>query len=195
MTMRRNFRLAAALAAMAVAATAAVPAQAEGELCLYNWSNYYPPDLMKKFEEETGIKVTLDNFASESDMLAKLQAGGGGYDVVFPTHRRVKIMMEQGLAAKLDAPSLSNWKHVAEPFRSTSVDPKREYSAPYMWGTTGFTYDSARVPGGKLEDRVIKTGRLLDDDRVEVLDGLESGAQVVRQVNDRLVPGQAVKVL
>ena len=51
------------------------------------------------------------------------------------------------------------------------------------------------VAGGKLEDRVIKTGRLLDGDRVEILDGLESGAQVVRQVNDRLVPGQAVKVL
>jgi spermidine/putrescine transport system substrate-binding protein len=152
MTMRRNFRFAAAMATMAVVAAAAVPAQAEGELFLYNWSNYYPPDLMKKFEEETGIKVTLDNFASESDMLAKLQAGGGGYDVVFPTHRRVKIMIEQGLAAKLDAPSLSNWKNVAEPFRSTSVDPKREYSAPYMWGTTGFTYDSARVPGGKLEE-------------------------------------------
>ncbi|MDX1434216.1 MAG: extracellular solute-binding protein, partial [Gammaproteobacteria bacterium] len=26
-----------------------------------------------------------------------------------------------------------------------------EYSAPYMWGTTGITYDSARVPGGELQ--------------------------------------------
>jgi RND family efflux transporter MFP subunit len=51
------------------------------------------------------------------------------------------------------------------------------------------------VAGGKLEDRVIKTGRLLGEDRVEVLEGLESGAQVVLKVNDRLVPGQAVRVL
>lgn len=51
------------------------------------------------------------------------------------------------------------------------------------------------VVGGKLEDRVIKTGRLLGGDRVEVLEGLDSGAQVVRQVNDRLVPGQAARAL
>ena len=50
------------------------------------------------------------------------------------------------------------------------------------------------VVGGKLEDRVIKTGRLLDDDRVEVLEGVESGAQVVRQVTDRLTPGQPARV-
>ncbi len=51
------------------------------------------------------------------------------------------------------------------------------------------------VAGGKLEDRVIKTGRLLENDRVEVLEGLEAGAPVVRQVNDRLTPGQPVQVM
>jgi RND family efflux transporter MFP subunit len=51
------------------------------------------------------------------------------------------------------------------------------------------------VADGKLEDRVIKTGRLLADDRVEVLEGLEAGASVVRQVNDRLIPGQPARVL
>lgn len=51
------------------------------------------------------------------------------------------------------------------------------------------------VAGGKLEDRVIKTGRLLDGDRVEVLEGLEPGANVVRQAHDRLTPGQRARVL
>ncbi|MEZ5367003.1 MAG: efflux RND transporter periplasmic adaptor subunit [Bryobacterales bacterium] len=51
------------------------------------------------------------------------------------------------------------------------------------------------VAGGKLEDRVVKTGRLLDGDRVEVVEGLESGAQVVRQVSDRLTPGEPARVL
>lgn len=51
------------------------------------------------------------------------------------------------------------------------------------------------VADGKLEDRVIRTGRLLTDDRVEVIEGLESGASVVRQVSDRLTPGQPARVL
>ncbi len=51
------------------------------------------------------------------------------------------------------------------------------------------------VVQGKLEDRVIKTGRLLEGDRVEILGGLAPGDQVVLDVNDRFIPGQPVRVL
>lgn len=47
-------------------------ASADGELHLYNWSNYFSPELLEKFEKETGIKTTMDNYASEEDLLAKL---------------------------------------------------------------------------------------------------------------------------
>ena len=46
--------------------------RAAGELHLYNWSNYFSPDLIKQFEQETGTKVMLDTYASEEDLLAKL---------------------------------------------------------------------------------------------------------------------------
>lgn len=51
------------------------------------------------------------------------------------------------------------------------------------------------VAAGKLEDRVVQTGRLLDGDRVEVLSGLDPGDQVVLNANDRFIPGQPAKVL
>jgi len=35
-------------------------AQAAGTLNFANWSDYYPPELLKKFEADTGIKATLD---------------------------------------------------------------------------------------------------------------------------------------
>ena len=57
------------------------------------------PDLLKRFEAETGIKVTLDTYDSNETMLAKLQAGGGGYDVVVPTGPNVQAMIRDGLAA------------------------------------------------------------------------------------------------
>ncbi len=34
-------------------------ASAEGVLQLYNWGNYTSPELLAKFEAETGIKVTV----------------------------------------------------------------------------------------------------------------------------------------
>jgi spermidine/putrescine transport system substrate-binding protein len=148
----RRIILAAALMALP-AALSPLPAAAQSkELHLFNWSNYMPPDLLKRFEAETGIKVTLDTYDTNESMLAKLQAGGGGYDVVVPTGPTVQQMVRDGLLLKVDANTMANYKNVKKPFDNPEFDPGRAYSVPYMWGTTGFAYDSARVPGGKLDD-------------------------------------------
>jgi spermidine/putrescine transport system substrate-binding protein len=147
----RKFLAAFGLGA-ALALSAGAAAAQDKELFLYNWSDYIPPELLQKFEKDTGIRVTLDVYDSNETMLAKLQAGATGYDVVVPSDYMVKIMIDEGLAQKIDAASLPNFKNVLPPHDNPSYDPGRQYSAPYMWGTTGFTYDSARVPGGKLEE-------------------------------------------
>jgi len=146
MSMKKLLRTAACAAALSLLASGA---QAQGEVFLYNWSNYFPPDLLKKFETETGIKVTLDVYDTNETMLAKLQAGASGYDVVVPSDYMVNIMIEEGLAEKIDAGSMENFQNVMAPHDKQPFDPERGYSAPYMWGTTGFTYDSAKV--GELE--------------------------------------------
>ncbi len=139
-----------ALAALILAT--APTAKAEGELFLYNWSNYIPPDLLKAFESDTGIKVTLDVYDSNETMVAKLQAGAAGYDVVVPSTYMIQPMVEQGLLEAIDVASLPNFKNLKEAFKDQPHDPKNAYSAPYLWGTTGFSYDSARVPGGELPE-------------------------------------------
>lgn len=140
------------LASAAVLLLAAGAARAEGALFLYNWSNYFPPELLQKFEAETGIAVTLDVYDSNETMLAKLQAGAAGYDVVVPSDYMVAIMIDEGLAERIDAASMPNFEGVTAPHDAPPGDPERAYSAPYMWGTTGFTYDSAKVPGGRLDE-------------------------------------------
>ena len=133
--------------------TVTSPVQAQQkELLLFNWSNYMPPALLKRFESETGIKVTLDTYDTNESMLAKLQAGGAGYDVVVPTGPTLKQMIREGLVQKIDANTLPNAKNLKPPFDKPDFDPTRAYSAPYMWGGTGIAYDTAAVQGGKLED-------------------------------------------
>lgn len=122
------------------------------QLLLYSWANYVPPDLLKRFEAETGIKVTLDVYDSNDTMLAKLQAGGGGYDIVVPSNSVLATMIRSGLLLKVDASKLANFKNVAAPHDHPDADRNRDYSVPYLWGSTGFTYDSAKVPGGNLEE-------------------------------------------
>ncbi|WP_051328615.1 extracellular solute-binding protein [Geminicoccus roseus] len=118
----------------------------------YNWTNYFPPELLKKFEEETGTTVVLDVYDSNETLLAKLQAGAAGYDIVVPTDYMVPTMVEADLLEPFDASTLEGFSNIQEAFADPWFDPGRKYSVPYMWGTTGFSYDSARVPGGQLEE-------------------------------------------
>jgi len=122
------------------------------ELYFYNWTDYYPVDLLARFEKETGIKVIMDNYDSNETLLAKLQAGGGNYDVIVPSDYLMKTLTDQHLVQEIDAPTMSNFKYVKEAFRNPDFDPGRKYTVPYLWGTTGLAYDSAQVPGGKIED-------------------------------------------
>jgi spermidine/putrescine transport system substrate-binding protein len=118
------------------------------QLFLYNWSNYMPPDLLKRFTAETGIAVTLDTYDSNQTMLAKIQVGGGGYDIVVPTGPTVQTMIRNNLLLKIDAGKLENFKNVGKSFDHPDFDPERAYSVPYMWGTTAIAYDSAVLPPG-----------------------------------------------
>ncbi|WGF89822.1 extracellular solute-binding protein [Marinivivus vitaminiproducens] len=140
------------VAVLALTAGAVPDARAQGQLFLYNWSNYTSPELLKKFEADTGITVTLDVYDSNETLLAKMQAGGGGYDVVVPSGYMVEIMAQEGLLQDVDVKDMPNFKNVTGVHVSPFFDPDRQYSAPYLWGTTGFSYDAERVPGGSLPD-------------------------------------------
>jgi spermidine/putrescine transport system substrate-binding protein len=144
-------RLIAALFGLAVLVAPPDARAQSKELLLFNWSNYTPPALLKRFEAETGIKVTLDTYDTNEGMLAKLQAGGTGYDVVVPTGPTLQAMIRDGLVLKIDVRGMANFHNIRAPFDKPEFDPERAYSAPYMWGTTAIAYDPAST-GGKLDD-------------------------------------------
>ena len=64
------------MVALSVVCGATVVA-AQEELKIFIWSEYMDEENMPKdFEKATGIKVRLDLYESNEDMMAKLQAGG-----------------------------------------------------------------------------------------------------------------------
>jgi spermidine/putrescine transport system substrate-binding protein len=117
----------------------------EKELNLYNWSDYMAPSTIPSFEEEIGIQVTQDFYASNEELLAKLQRGATGYDVIVPSDYMVAIMTKSDVIQPLDKSKIPNFKNVGENFRGLSYDPDNEYSMPYQWGTTGILYNIAEV--------------------------------------------------
>ena len=105
-----------------------------GELFVYNWEEYIHPDTIPDFEKEFSVKVTYDTYPGNEHLLAKLQAGGARYDVVFPTHNFVPIHVAQGLLAPLNHENIPDLKNVTPRFINTSFDPGNKFTVPYLWG-------------------------------------------------------------
>ena len=131
----------AAILGIAVLATIAGLARADGELNVYNWGEYINPEVLKKFETDTGTKVNLDTYSSNEEMLAKVQAGATGYDIVFPSVHMHDIMAKLDLLQKTDINQYEGFKNIEPAFLRASSDPKGEYCLPYAWGSVGIMYN------------------------------------------------------
>jgi spermidine/putrescine transport system substrate-binding protein len=149
-------------------------ASAEGTLQLYNWGNYTDPELLKKFEAETGIKVTVTDYDSNDTALAKIEAGGHGFDIVVPSANYVAIFSEKGLTQDLDLTKLPSHSNIAPEWMNVDWDKGRTKSIPWQWGTVGVAVDTAIYSGD------INTSALF----IEVPDELKGKINVVPEMMD-----------
>jgi spermidine/putrescine transport system substrate-binding protein len=122
------------------------PSPAPQTLYYFTWSDYVDPETMAEFERREGVKLVVDTFGSNEELLAKLQSGAGGYDVAVPSDYMVSILAHQGLLARLDPARIPNSRLLEERFRRLAFDPENRHSIPYLWGAVGIGYDSAAIP-------------------------------------------------
>lgn len=132
-----------ALAALVVAACGGGK---QRELQVFVWSSYLDPGVVADFERETGAQVVESNYSSNEEMRAKLQAGGGGFDLVCPTDYAVAQLVKDGLLQRLDPAKLPNRKHLGERFRAPAYDPEGAWSVPFRWGVTGIAWKPSKLP-------------------------------------------------
>ncbi len=118
-----------------------VPADIEKELFMYNWGDYVDPNNIKTFKAAFGVeKFTYDTFASNDELLTKLQGGAvGQWDISAPTMNYIPAMREQGFIQKLDLTRIPNVKYIEAAFKGQWWDPTDEWQLPKDWGTTGIT--------------------------------------------------------
>ena len=124
------------LALVMLLGAAGLPA---AEVNLFGWSEYIPQDVLDGFTKETGITVNFETYASNEELLSKLVAGGGNYDLVQPSEYAAELMIRRKMLAPLDRAKLTNLKNIGAEFMGLVHDPEDKYTVPYMWGTTGLT--------------------------------------------------------
>ncbi|MEQ9038968.1 MAG: spermidine/putrescine ABC transporter substrate-binding protein [Silicimonas sp.] len=171
---RRHFMRVTGLGAATAVLGAAVPglrprpafAQDIGDrVILATWPNYHDQANFDAFTDATGAAVQVNVFGSNEEMLAKLQAGGSGWDVFVPTNYTITTYVGEDLIEPLDVSKLSNYDAGAFDPRFSdagSVDGTL-YAVPKNWGTTGFAVNTAHDGGNALTTWKDFFDRTMDD--------------------------------
>lgn len=146
----------------------------EDRLNVYNWSDYIAPDTIAGFEREFGVRVSYDTYESSDELLAKLQAGASGYDVVMPSTYIVAALVGTGLALPLSREYLPNLDNLAPFVRGLAHDPTLTHTVPWLWGTTGIAYREdlvgwAPASWGTFHDARLRRKMTMLDDMRDVL--------------------------
>ncbi len=115
-------------------------------LYLFNWTYYTPDSVLKQFEEEFGVKVKVDSYASNEEMFAKLMAGASGYDIVFPSQDYVSIMIKQDMLQEIDLTKVPNAKNINPiVLEKAAYDSTMKFSVPYYMGAAGIAVNKTKV--------------------------------------------------
>jgi len=158
----------AALSLAAISATWLPPdARAEGELNIYNWSDYIGENTIANFEKEYNVKVRYDTYDGNETLEAKLVVGNTGYDIVFPSSSFFARQIKSGIYMKLDRSKLTNWSNLDQWVlkNQAAYDPGNAYAVPYMWGTNGFTYNVDMIKE-RLPEAPVDSLRMMFDPEV-----------------------------
>lgn len=123
----------------------------KGTITVYNWGEYIDPDLIKQFEEETGIKIIYETFDSNEGMMSKIEQGGTAYDISVPSEYMIEMMKEKNLLLPIDYSKIPNIKHIDPYFLDLAFDPGNQYSVPYFWGTVGIAFNPTLLEGQTFE--------------------------------------------
>ena len=129
-------------------------------LKVYNWADYIDESLLSEFEEwyyeQTGeeVEVVYQLFDINEIMLAKIERGKEDFDVACPSEYIIERMLKNDLLLPInkDFGSTPNYlgnvsPYIQEVFNKIDGGGKNanDYAVGYMWGTTGFLYNTKYV--------------------------------------------------
>ncbi len=118
------------------------------QVYVYNYGEYVDPEVIRLFQEETGIEVVYDEYETNEIMFTKIASDPSSYDVVCPADYTVSRMISLDMLEPLDYDQLPNTKeHIGKQYFEAmeAFDPGNQYAVPYFWGTVGILYNTTMV--------------------------------------------------
>ncbi|MEW5817128.1 MAG: extracellular solute-binding protein, partial [Spirochaetota bacterium] len=122
-------------------------------LRLITWSGYAPPELVEKFQKETGITVEVI-LSNNEEMISKLRATrGGGFDLAQPSQDRISSVVQQyGLYQPIDYSKVDTNQldpSLVEAVKKNTLVDGKSYAVPHVYGTDGLVVNKSKAPDVK----------------------------------------------
>jgi spermidine/putrescine transport system substrate-binding protein len=171
---RRRFITTASSACLASTVLPSCSGKAKNTLHVFTWADYLSDDAAASFEKMHDCKLVIDTFDSNEAMIAKLESGATGYDILVPSSYAVKQLDTKGLLQPLDPSLIPNLANIDKNYLARALDPEMKISVPYMMAPTVMAYLKSRLPDPHptwnqfLRNDIMGRATLLDDMR-EVL--------------------------
>lgn len=105
--------------------------------------NLLDSEFFDQFEKETNIKVNLTYFENYEELIVKLQAATGNYDLVMVSDYAARILIQEGLVKQIDKSRLPFWNTLYKSLFGLYFDPKNVYAIPYAWELFGLGIDTS----------------------------------------------------
>lgn len=122
-------------------------------LRLITWTGYAPPELIEKFEKETGIKVEV-TFSNNEEIMSKLRATrGGGFDLAQPSQDRISAVQKQfSIYQPIDYTKIDEKQvdpNMLAAVKKNTMVKGKSYAVPHVYGTSGLVVNRAKAPNAK----------------------------------------------
>lgn len=120
-------------------------AGASDVLYLYNWNNYISEETVRRFEAACDCRLKQDYYSDNEEMLAKLEAGAVGYDLIVPTGNAVEALIRRQALRPLDRQKLPGMGNLHPEYLNTWFDPGNRFSVPYAYTVTLLGYNEEKL--------------------------------------------------
>lgn len=160
-------------------------------LNLLCWTEYVPASVTDGFTKRTGVRVAIENYNSNEQMLAMLRDKPRHYDLVQPSQAYVETLIHSGGLEPIDAARIPNLHNLDPQFRGLPHDSEGKYSVPWMAGTVGIVVNTeavkepirtwADVFSGKYRGKIVA----VNDQREMVAWALASLGMPITQIDNR----------
>ena len=125
----------------------------EGQLNIYDWAEWWPEEIYTNFENEFGIDIIRDNYASEMEVVAKFKLyPETPYDVITGIGIRTFYpLKESAVLQEINHEWIPNVnEYLPQSLKEASFDPDYHYGVSCERSLTAYGYNTAYVDDPRI---------------------------------------------